>query len=196
VLTSQQVRQFQQADDDLDSLTIQRVLELLALLDFARPDELSEAVLDELPSMVDELADVSALISATMYETAREQAGARGTYVVNLSDPPPRVQVHESTKWALSPLYTNPDLAAKLVPDRLTASTPRLVRLGGRKTVVENTDSDPARPRYRRVLSSAAGHCDFCKMLAGRGAVYRSEDSAGAGRHFHDNCKCRVELQF
>lgn len=196
MLTSQQVRLFQQADDDLDSLTIQRVLELLALLDFTRPDELSDAVLDELPVMVDELSDVSALIAATMYETARDQAGARGTYVVDLSERPPRVQVHESTRWALSPLYTNPDLAPTMVADRLTANTPRLVRLGGRKTVVENTVSDPAKPRYRRVLSSSAGHCDFCKMLAGRGAVYRSEDSAGAGSHFHDNCKCRVELQF
>jgi len=47
---------------------------------------------------------------------------------------------------------------------------------------------------WKRVTSSRA--CDFCSMLAGRGAVYKSEGNASftaSGQHYHDNCKCTVQ---
>lgn len=200
MLTAEQAQQFRQADADLDELTIARVLELLALLSVTDPREFSQGVFDTLPGLVAELGDVSALLGASMYETAREQAGASGRFTVDLADPPGVVQVEKTARWALAPLFSpRNQLPAidleKLLTDRLTAGAPRLVREGGRKTITENTARDPARPKYRRVVNSATG-CDFCRMLAGRGSVYHSEDSAGAGRHFHDNCHCTVQLDF
>jgi len=200
MLTAEQAQQFRQADADLDELTIARVLELLALLSVTDPREFSQGVFDTLPGLVAELGDVSALLGASMYETAREQAGASGRFTVDLADPPGVVQVEKTARWALAPLFSpRNQLPAidlgKLLTDRLTAGAPRLVREGGRKTITENTARDPARPKYRRVVNSATG-CDFCRMLAGRGSVYHSEDSAGAGRHFHDNCHCTVQLEF
>src|SRR6478735_6044049 len=201
MLTAEQAQQFRQADADLDELTIARLLELLSLLSVTDPREFSQGVFDTLPGLVAELGDVSALLGASMYETAREQAGARGRFTVDLADPPGVSQVEKTVRWALAPLFsprnTLPTVdLEKLLTDRLEAGTPRLVREGGRKTVAENTARDPARPKYRRVLSAGSGHCDFCQMLAGRGSVYHSEDSAGAGRHFHDNCHCTVQLEF
>ena len=200
MLTAEQAQQFRQADADLDELTIDRVLELLAMLSVTDPREFSQGVFDTLPGLVAELGDVSALLGASMYETAREQAGASGRFTVDLADPPGVVQVEKTARWALAPLFSpRNQLPAidleKLLTDRLTAGAPRLVREGGRKTITENTARDPARPKYRRVVNSATG-CDFCRMLAGRGSVYHSEDSAGAGRHFHDNCHCTVQLDF
>ena len=46
--------------------------------------------------------------------------------------------------------------------------------------------------RYRRVAVGAT--CDFCLMLATRGAVYLSAASAGESRKYHRHCDCRIEL--
>jgi hypothetical protein len=53
--------------------------------------------------------------------------------------------------------------------------------------------SDPRFGRFRRVAEPGA--CDWCRMLATRGAVYLTEESAGKGKKYHkpkDNC--HVEL--
>lgn len=46
--------------------------------------------------------------------------------------------------------------------------------------------------RYRRV--AVGDTCPFCLMLATRGAVYLTAESAGRGRRFHYRCDCYVEL--
>lgn len=45
--------------------------------------------------------------------------------------------------------------------------------------------------RYARVPQGAYT-CPFCTMLAGRGFVYYSKESAGAFKEFHDHCDCEV----
>lgn len=201
MLTQQQRLQFQAADSNLDDLTVDRLADLLSALSVTNPGEFQAAALDVLPALVAELADVSAVIGAEMYELAREQAEARGSFTVDLADPPPVEQVEATARWALSPMFNPEGLLgaselAALVTDRLNAGIPRLVREGGRRTVTENTDRDPARPRYQRFLSARSKHCDFCQMLAGRGAVYHTKDTAGVGKHWHDRCHCYVDLVF
>lgn len=46
--------------------------------------------------------------------------------------------------------------------------------------------------RFRRVPESGA--CEFCRMLATRGAVYLTAETAGAYRKYHAHCRCYVEL--
>lgn len=204
MLTQVQRRQFQEAQTDLDNLTIERLRDLFALLDIARAEQFRDGVFDTMPGLIEELSDVSALLAASEYELAREQSEARGRFVVDLAAPAPAVQIAKATSFALAPMFW-PDYIErgrvelqKVIEQRVEAMAPRLVRQGGRETLVQNTERDPARPRYRRVLSSSSGkkHCDFCVMLAGRTAVYRSEDSAGAGQHWHDHCFCTVQLEF
>lgn len=45
--------------------------------------------------------------------------------------------------------------------------------------------------RFARVPSGGET-CPFCMMLASRGAVYYSEQTAGADGHYHPNCRCRI----
>lgn len=71
----------------------------------------------------------------------------------------------------------------------LTSGTvARLVMDAGRDTVLQTVAADPKARGWHRVLG---GHgCDFCRMLAGRGAVY----TATTGRfHAHDHCGCSAE---
>jgi hypothetical protein len=67
----------------------------------------------------------------------------------------------------------------------------RLALDGGRDTIVDTTRADPAARGYERVTSGNA--CDWCVMLAGRGAVYHSAESAGDGDAWHDHCGCSAE---
>ena len=46
---------------------------------------------------------------------------------------------------------------------------------------------------WRRVPE--AGACTFCPMLATRGAVYRTAQTAGDGNSYHRHCRCDAELE-
>lgn len=66
----------------------------------------------------------------------------------------------------------------------------RAVKQGGRATVTANTRRDPRKPRYARI-PSGVHTCPFCLMLASRGAVYSSAETAGGeGHDYHDRCHC------
>lgn len=55
-----------------------------------------------------------------------------------------------------------------------------------------NARNDPDRDvRYARVPQGEKT-CDFCIMLASRGPVYRTEESAGAFTQFHLHCDCKI----
>ena len=56
---------------------------------------------------------------------------------------------------------------------------------------IDNVRNDPLNPRFARVPTGEKT-CDFCLMLASRGPVYLSEESAGAFTQFHAHCDCKV----
>ena len=74
----------------------------------------------------------------------------------------------------------------------VTNATQRHVLNAGRDTDLFLMDADPKVTRYARVTDGNA--CAFCGMLAGRGAVYLSDLTAG--RKVHDGCGCGVEPVF
>lgn len=57
--------------------------------------------------------------------------------------------------------------------------------------IKHNVGRDGSGPRYARVPSGSET-CGFCIMLASRGPVYHSADTAGEGGHFHSDCDCRI----
>lgn len=104
--------------------------------------------------------------------------------------------------------HGDPASARGVMAERLAGSANRLTLAGSRQTIVETANRSPAITRYRRVAQPGA--CDFCEMLAGRGAVYTSAASAGSvtGRQgkprgnrritesYHDHCRCYVEVEW
>ena len=54
----------------------------------------------------------------------------------------------------------------------------------------EELSTRKVRIRYARVPSGPS--CGFCIMLASRGFVYASKESAGEMSRFHDGCDCRI----
>lgn len=71
----------------------------------------------------------------------------------------------------------------------VTGTAVKQVLDGGRDTMLELIKSDPSVTRYIRVTDGDP--CAFCAMLAGRGPVYASEESAGFLAH--PSCACTGE---
>jgi hypothetical protein len=59
-----------------------------------------------------------------------------------------------------------------------------------RTTVFESANADPARMYYAGVPVGPT--CRFCVMVASRGFVYRTVDSAGESNDWHDDCNCMI----
>lgn len=223
MLTLAQRSEFRKAAADLDAVTVEAVLNLLAGMDVTRSDFVAD-LLDGLPAVVGELFDVSALLGVTAYDLSRSQSGVKAGFSAFPAPTLPLDRVQGMARWALTPVFENATVETPLTPreltvkvrQNLTAGTPRLVRHGERDTVWGNAGVDPARPRYARLARPAA--CDFCHRLSSRGAVYVTKEAASVvgfdkagrgprqrqqrrgpqkvGASFHDHCHCQPVALF
>jgi hypothetical protein len=75
-----------------------------------------------------------------------------------------------------------------MLPGLVTA-VDRLVRSGYRGGMYGAVKADPMKPRFARVPSGATT-CGFCLMLASRGFVYLTAESAGKLNKYHSHCDC------
>lgn len=84
--------------------------------------------------------------------------------------------------WAVNTQGYTEDDWARLAKDIINETA----RLTGRFTA----QNDPTRPKYARVPQGKT--CAFCAMLASRGFVYASEDTAGKWNRYHHDCDCKI----
>ena len=103
-------------------------------------------------------------------------------------------QADSSARWAV---FGAGDTFEGEALHRLQGALTRLVLQPYRETVL-NAARDHG--RYTRTAVARvpeAGACAFCRMLASRGAVYGSAESAQStkdGRRFHDHCRCSTQI--
>jgi hypothetical protein len=86
----------------------------------------------------------------------------------------------------------SPQAAQQTALTRVAGAVGRHVLQGGRDTLVRSTGQDRRAKGWGRVTGDNA--CDFCEELAGRGAVYRGQDTAEF--EAHDHCACMAEPGF
>lgn len=141
----------------------------------------------------------SASIGAAYYRAFREAEGASGPLQVALmssladeqAETVLRVVAPVTIKTAIrggKPLEAA--MRSGLVATLGAGS--RLVSAGGRDTVHETFLRDEKAVAVARVTRS--GSCSFCAMLASRGPVYKSQDTAKF--RAHDHCNCQTETVF
>lgn len=136
---------------------------------------------------------ISATVAADYYDEIREASTARGRYAARLVDALSEEQLDANVRYAVGPLFgAQPDSAKALA--LLASSAQRLVQEYGRQTLISAADNDPARPRFARVPHGKP--CAFCRLVASRGAIYLSSQSAGELTKFHDDCDCQIVASF
>lgn len=135
-------------------------------------------------SLIGYYSEASAALGVDMYDDARAEASVRGRFNADPIILDRTVRVRRGLAWASDPLSTDDEQAAI---DRLTDILRTEVARPYRDTVIGNRLRDRQSVGYRRVASGSA--CGFCRMLAGRGAVYKQASAYFAS---HGNCQCTV----
>lgn len=165
----------------------------LRQIDYSRPpDAVRQDVLNVMQTVCGASAQQAATVSAGWYDGLRERSsigaplGARA-----ITDRSPAA-TDESVRAFLQKLFDGDyDGFEELCLERLDYETNRAAG----QCVQENARNDPRQVRYARVPTGKET-CGFCIMLASRGFVYWSEESAGAFDHYHANCDCVVVGSF
>ncbi len=153
---------------------------------------LSTALIPDLISLVTEIAtaygEISGVAAADFYDYMVALAGTRLPAAVPVDPTLPREQVEKLVVWATAPLRFAeplPDIAQQ----RVIGMTQRLAHQPGDLTTYRMCARDGV--RWARVPQGKT--CAWCMMLASRGAVYVSEETARRStprRHTH--CDCAV----
>ena len=166
--------------------------ELFASFDLGYPEMVRDALLEAVPALSDAYGDMAATVAAEWYEDVRMKELGE-SYASRLGSTAPRGAVDGSVRWAAGELFTDhPDGALNL----LRGSLQRHIMYGARDTVARNAQLDPAKPRFA-VVPSSADPCAWCAVMASRGWVYATRESAEKHTNsYHDNCKCQVVPSF
>lgn len=150
-------------------------------------------------SLVDQYGAASSSLAATAYEEQREAAGIRSRYSAEPAPAPPDEQVEASLRWAVAELWGGGDL--ETAQSKAEGAAQKLVLDQGRETLRQAVRQDRDAVAYAR--AAALGACSFCKLMASRGAIYKTAGTAGREADerfsgdasvvkFHDNCHCTI----
>jgi hypothetical protein len=146
----------------------------------------------------------SSNVAAGYYQAFRTAEGAPGAHQPTLAVPPSREVLRYSLGFygGVVPnqlLRTGRPDVARQAAVRLSGGVMRHVTDGGRDTVINNVQRDRQAVGVARI--TATDPCAFCAMLASRGPVYKSAETAAGSRwsqsdeafKVHDHCNCRME---
>lgn len=153
------------------------------------PHDFQEALLEVIPELVSRYGDLAATVAAEWYEENRFRAvGVASNTVLAEAN---MEAVRGSIRWAAGAGGWDQEVTQAA----LAVALARHVRNVARRTILQNLENDSESPRWAHVMRGRET-CGFCRMLASRGFVYVSEQTAGAGRHWHDRCDCEVVPEF
>lgn len=172
---------------------------LRRLIEQARLRETVPEWITAVRSLVDQYGAASSALAANFYENQREAAGIRSRFAVTPAEAPPEEQVEAALRWATKDVWTGGALEA--AQSKADGVAQKLVLDQGRDTLRQAVRQDRDAVAYAR--AAALGACSFCKLMASRGAVYKTAGTAGREADdrfsgdasvvkFHDNCHCTI----
>lgn len=160
---------------------------MLERIDYSDIAAAREAITEAFKTVCGEYAAITSDFSAAFYGEVREMAIGEYGDVVNDYEWNPEPSEESIRAFMQDAVEGNPDKTAMKVLARLDYE----IKKSAARSVVGMGGRDSMRVRFARVPSGIET-CSFCLMLASRGFVYISKDSAGAVRHYHPNCDCRI----
>lgn len=131
--------------------------------------------------------DMAATVSAEWFEALGEQQAGK-VYDAVLAETWPDYKIEGSVDYARRHLE---DGKPEKFESYLKGTTDKAVKQAGRDTIVQSCKRyERQGVRYARVPQGPT--CPFCIMLASRGFIYHSEDTAGEFEKFHSHCDCEI----
>ena len=177
------------------------LVDLLALWKAVNPENLSSTINPfalAAATIVQARFRDSGVLASRFYRVFRESEGVAGTVAVVAPPPPARDAVAGLLRGAALSGIINArrrgfsvGAAADNGFTKMAGSASNLVLAGSRQVITGAVAGDPQAVGWRRLAGGQA--CDFCKMLEGRGAVYKS---GTADFESHSHCGCSAEPAF
>ena len=190
-------RSAQQALAATLTLDITRLWRALVGEDGPRP-VWDDTLRPQLATLVQERRTRSAALALSYYQMARADAGVAGDPPVVRVPRAPAAQV--DTALTVTGLVSyeravrsgrTPDQASDTAIVTVTGAAERLVQDAGRTAIAEAVRRDDQAVAWYRLPGPTP--CPFCAMLASRGAVYKTRETASVtedGDRYHDHCAC------
>lgn len=175
--TVAEIQQYSAVIDDLSTASFAKVKALLEALDNPNPITFRDALLTTYPELMAPFFSAASEVAAQWYSELRGQALVAGVFTPIPAPQPPQRQLEAIVRKSLTPLFRPEPFIGANILELLAGSTQRLIANQGRDTIDLSANADSATVSWARV--ARPGACDFCKMLAGRGSVYRSSTAAG-----------------
>ncbi len=151
--------------------------------------EYAIALLDDVGGAASELAFAYGVDG---YDAARA-AAVGASLGASPAVPSPHVANERAVRGMVDAVKKTGEIAA--FADACAGRVDYIARKSCGDAVVACAARDPLKPRFARVPQGRET-CSFCIMLASRGAVYENAMTAGATRHYHENCDCKVVPDF
>lgn len=145
-----------------------------------------EAVIAIMQPACNASTEVAARLAAEFYDGLRVRFGIEDDYKAeanSLREPDATSGAVRAFAQVLVDGKPTEQFVGKCV-DRIDYET----RKAANECIAYNAKNDPKKPRWARIPTGAET-CDFCIMLASRGFVYHTEETAS---HAHAHCDCRV----
>lgn len=171
-----------QAQRGIRALIVRDLTAFFGSLNLSRPESARDALLEFVPLLVAQYGESAAAVAADWYDEVRAAAGVPGRFRAEMADSPYQSATDGMVRRAAGALFTDSPTDALVT---LTASAGKYALAAGRQTIVTSTHRDPRTSGWQRV--TRAGACRFCRMLAGRGDVYKESTAHFAS---HGSCNC------
>ena len=153
---------------DLNTVMQIDLLALWRAIDGQDVEVLRTVLQAEVPDVVDPYLSAAGDITADWYEAQ----APRLAYTATPAPLPPRERLETTARWAAGSVLSRSSVSPL---DLLSGSMQRALFDESRRTVLDNAQAERG-ARWARHASANA--CEFCRMVATRGAVYASEASA------------------
>lgn len=182
MVSTAQSDQLRQAQAGLRAVVERDLSAFFASLDMSNPERARDELLRFVPVLVRTYGESASAFAADWFDDVRAAERVPGRFRAVMVDSPYLDATEGTARRAAGALFTDtPNLAlAALLP-----SVGKYVLAAGRQTIVTSTARDPRASGWQRVIR--AGACRFCRMLAGRGDVYKESTAHFAS---HGDCNC------
>lgn len=186
---------YRKQNNTLAAATIRDLLRLWPALDWQRLDRTYPAWALAVGQVIARNRQVSATLAAAYLQAFRQAEGVTGTAPVVMQadlDAAQTATALRVTSVVAVKKASTAGLTQKQAMDsafvQSSGAVTRLILDAGRNTIRASLATDGKARGWARVTSGGA--CSFCRMLAGRGAVYSANT---ADFHSHDHCGCTAE---
>lgn len=153
-------------------------------LDFSDIAAAREAIIEYVTALVETYGNAASLNAAQFFEETSGVANARTVNAVRAE------RIKSVVRYSMKLVLTG------MLEDALStilADMDLQIKGAGRDTMIENARR--SKKKFARVPRGSST-CEFCIMLASRGFVYHTKETAGDLNRFHPHCDCQIVAGF